>query len=199
MRPKIINQRNKTYSSAIILTLTSILLLMQVLPGIATAATETATTATTTTETAPPAKTNQPPREIDGVTDLAATIVTTIDTTTVTTTNLDTGTTTKVTTTVTTAVATSVTATTAPAAAASTTGNTIQIPIGQQSEQLSQLARPQRGMTERQVIDTFGEPLKQSIPTGTPPISQWAYANFIVYFESKYVIHSVLKHKKRAE
>lgn len=73
---------------------------------------------------------------------------------------------------------------------------TIKVPVGQQSQQ-SEINRPERGMKKEQVLATFGEPLSQSTPTGTPPISNWKYSNFVVYFEYNHVIHSVLIHKRR--
>ncbi len=113
-------------------------------------------------------------------------------TTTTVTTDPETGT---ITTTITTTTSTSTSTSTSTA----NTGDIVRIPIGQQSEQLNQLARPQRGMKQQQVIDTFGPPLTQSVATGTPPISQWSYRDFTVYFESEYVIHSVLKHTHKTE
>lgn len=37
----------------------------------------------------------------------------------------------------------------------------------------------------------FGEPIRRSAPIGQPPITQWVYPDFIVYFEHQYVIHAV--------
>ena len=55
--------------------------------------------------------------------------------------------------------------------------------------------RPTRAMTMDNVIKNFGEPQQKSGPIGNPPITRWSYQKFIVVFESKYVIHSVLKSK----
>ena len=55
---------------------------------------------------------------------------------------------------------------------------------------------PYRGLSKGQVISQFGEPISQNGPSGTPPIYFWDYADFTVYFESDYVIHSVNKHQK---
>lgn len=73
----------------------------------------------------------------------------------------------------------------------------IKVPVGQQSTEYENLARPQRGMSKTAVLATFGEPLSQSQARGTPPISHWKYQAFTVYFESDYVIHSVLTHVKQ--
>jgi hypothetical protein len=52
--------------------------------------------------------------------------------------------------------------------------------------------RPARGMTMNQVRKMFGEP-KQILPAvGDPPITRWVYGEYTVYFEYKYVIHSVV-------
>lgn len=50
---------------------------------------------------------------------------------------------------------------------------------------------PGRGMTMEQVEKRFGAPKKKNAPVGTPPITTWEYERFIVYFEDRYVIHSV--------
>lgn len=53
---------------------------------------------------------------------------------------------------------------------------------------------PQRGQSQAETLQKFGEP-RQKIPaTGTPPIEKWIYADFSVIFEGKWVIHSV-KHR----
>jgi hypothetical protein len=71
----------------------------------------------------------------------------------------------------------------------------IQIPVGQQAEELKSIKRPTTGMTKARVKEEFGEPIKENPARGTPPISSWEYDNFIVYFEYDHVIHSVLKHR----
>lgn len=50
---------------------------------------------------------------------------------------------------------------------------------------------PPRGMHKNTVKKEYGEPQKQVGPTGKPPISRWMYADFTVYFESGWVIHTV--------
>lgn len=52
---------------------------------------------------------------------------------------------------------------------------------------------PTRGMTMEQVKKRFGKPDSIDAPVGDPPITRWDYADYAVYFESNYVIHSVVK------
>lgn len=58
------------------------------------------------------------------------------------------------------------------------------------------VSRPERGMTMEQVLQTWGEPQQRVGPVGEPPISHWIYPDFVVYFESNYVLHSVVPHGK---
>jgi len=69
----------------------------------------------------------------------------------------------------------------------------VKIPIGSQSAELNNIARPTMGMSKNRVQQEFGEPIKVTAAKGKPPISSWEYANFVVYFENDHVIHSVLK------
>ncbi len=71
----------------------------------------------------------------------------------------------------------------------------IQIPVGQQASELKSIKRPATGTTKSRVREEFGEPQKENPARGTPPISSWEYADFVVYFEHEHVIHSVLKHR----
>jgi hypothetical protein len=50
---------------------------------------------------------------------------------------------------------------------------------------------PQRGMTMDEVEARFGPPDTRKLPVGDPPITRWIYADFKVYFEHQWVIHSV--------
>jgi hypothetical protein len=56
----------------------------------------------------------------------------------------------------------------------------------------SDLATPRRGMTMSQVAAKFGTPVTKIPAVGKPPISRWEYPGFVVYFESNYVIDSVV-------
>jgi len=55
---------------------------------------------------------------------------------------------------------------------------------------------PNRGLTMSEVIDAYGAPLKRVPAVGIPPIIRWIYPDYTVYFEDRYVIHSVA-HRKR--
>lgn len=55
------------------------------------------------------------------------------------------------------------------------------------------LSLPYRGMTMEAVTTQYGAPLQKASPVGDPPIIRWEYDKFAVYFESEYVIHSVIK------
>lgn len=62
----------------------------------------------------------------------------------------------------------------------------------------SNLAIPTKGMSMNQVTNQFGEPTHKNNPVGTPPITKWKYAKFSVYFESTWVINTVI-HKASPE
>ncbi len=72
---------------------------------------------------------------------------------------------------------------------------TIKLPVGSQSTKTQQLELPQTGVSKTQVKSQFGEPRKENPAKGKPPISNWEYAEFTVYFEYDHVIHSVAKPK----
>jgi len=50
---------------------------------------------------------------------------------------------------------------------------------------------PDRGSTMQQVEQEFGFPASVIESVGEPPITQWLYAGFRVYFENDHVIHCV--------
>jgi hypothetical protein len=56
----------------------------------------------------------------------------------------------------------------------------------------SDVATPTRGMTMNEVMTKFGAPVSKVPAVGSPPISRWEYAGFVVYFERDHVIHSVV-------
>ena len=68
----------------------------------------------------------------------------------------------------------------------------VTIPVGSQSDRNS-ISTPQTGMSQASVRATWGTPQEIRGPVGQPPISQWHYPDFIVYFERDRVLHSVLK------
>ncbi len=55
---------------------------------------------------------------------------------------------------------------------------------------------PVRGMSKHQVESSFGAPQAISGPVGEPAIYRWDYANYSVFFEKNYVIHSVVTSSK---
>jgi hypothetical protein len=74
--------------------------------------------------------------------------------------------------------------------------DTIKIKVGDQGANQAAIELPQRAQSKDSVRQAFGEPESKTEAKGEPPISSWAYPDFVVYFESDYVIHSVRKHKK---
>ncbi len=68
----------------------------------------------------------------------------------------------------------------------------LRVPVGNQADR-SQQSMPRTGMTQASVRASWGQPDSVEGPVGQPPISQWHYGKFVVYFESDKVIHSVLK------
>jgi hypothetical protein len=67
------------------------------------------------------------------------------------------------------------------------------IPLGQQGDR-DAMPLPQTGMKAEQVRERWGSPETSRGPVGQPPISQWHYPAFVVYFESERVIRAVIKH-----
>jgi hypothetical protein len=55
---------------------------------------------------------------------------------------------------------------------------------------------PTRGMTMDSVMERYGAPLGRVDAVGDPPITRWNYDGFTVYFEYKWVIHTV-DHEQR--
>ena len=72
----------------------------------------------------------------------------------------------------------------------------IKIPIATQAPELQAVVRPKLGMSKALVKNQFGAPIKENTAKGSPPISSWEYADFLVYFENDHAIHSVLKAKQ---
>ena len=50
---------------------------------------------------------------------------------------------------------------------------------------------PRRGIDMNAVIVEFGQPDERYGPIGEPPITEWVYGNFRVYFEYETVLHSI--------
>jgi len=66
------------------------------------------------------------------------------------------------------------------------------IPVGSQADR-SQVSLPSNGMSQDSVRARWGAPQDTRGPVGEPPISQWHYSNFVVYFEHERVVHAVIK------
>ena len=50
---------------------------------------------------------------------------------------------------------------------------------------------PRRGISMELVLEDFGEPIRRVEPIGDPPITQWVYDGFNVYFEFETVLHTI--------
>ncbi|WP_339898688.1 hypothetical protein [uncultured Gilvimarinus sp.] len=70
---------------------------------------------------------------------------------------------------------------------------TVRIPVGQQEKPGEFISTPATGTTKASVKTKYGEPMTQQGPVGEPPIYTWTYSDFVVYFESDRVVHSVIK------
>jgi hypothetical protein len=54
-----------------------------------------------------------------------------------------------------------------------------------------QQVMPRRGIKMEAVLGEFGEPDQRFGPVGEPPITEWVYGSFRVYFEYQTVLHSI--------
>jgi hypothetical protein len=50
---------------------------------------------------------------------------------------------------------------------------------------------PKRGISMERVLEEYGEPDTRYGPVGEPPITEWVYGSFRVYFEYEIVLHSI--------
>ena len=57
--------------------------------------------------------------------------------------------------------------------------------------EMSTQAMPGRGISMEAVLSEFGEPDERFGPVGEPPITEWVYGSFRVYFEYEVVLHSI--------
>ena len=55
------------------------------------------------------------------------------------------------------------------------------------------IPRPGRGMSMAEVEQIYGPPNSKHAAVGNPPISRWEYEQYSVFFESDYVLHSVVR------
>lgn len=63
---------------------------------------------------------------------------------------------------------------------------------GQVTVKPSDIERPSRGMTMSTVEQRFGAPITKREAVGSPPITRWEYAGFVVVFEHDRVLHAVV-------
>lgn len=66
---------------------------------------------------------------------------------------------------------------------------TVAIPGHTASDQVQVM--PVRGVNMDSVLTEFGEPIQRYDAIGEPPISEWVYDSFRVYFEYEIVLHSI--------
>jgi len=71
--------------------------------------------------------------------------------------------------------------------------DTLKISVSKQSPEMQSISRPHNGMDKASVERVFGAPQATNGPVGEPPISNWVYEQFTVYFEGDTVLHSVLR------
>ena len=58
-------------------------------------------------------------------------------------------------------------------------------------ESNSTLVMPKRGINMDSVLQQFGEPERRIEAIGSPPITEWDYGDFRVFFEYQTVLHSL--------
>ena len=61
-------------------------------------------------------------------------------------------------------------------------------------KQAAGVQRPVRGQSMATVESQYGAPQQIKGPVGQPPITQWIYPGFTVYFEGQTVVHAVVHH-----
>jgi hypothetical protein len=54
-----------------------------------------------------------------------------------------------------------------------------------------QMMLPRPGSSMDRVLSEFGEPVNRKPAVGDPPITEWDYGDFLVYFEYQTVLHTV--------
>ena len=53
--------------------------------------------------------------------------------------------------------------------------------------------KPRNGLTMAEVESRYGAPREKRPAVGEPPITQWVYEGYVVYFEHERVIHAVTR------
>jgi len=71
----------------------------------------------------------------------------------------------------------------------------VTVPVGTQADR-SHASLPENGMSQKAVREHWGAPQEIRQAVGQPPISQWHYSDFIVYFEDDMVLHTVMKRSR---
>lgn len=71
----------------------------------------------------------------------------------------------------------------------------VKVPVMSQGDRRA-MTLPDTGQSRKTVRQRFGDPIRTSGPVGDPPISQWHYDDFVVYFEYNHVIHTVARHSR---
>ena len=71
----------------------------------------------------------------------------------------------------------------------------VKVPVMSQGDRQT-MTLPDTGQSRKTVRQRFGDPVRTSGPVGDPPISQWHYDDFVVYFEYNHVIHTVARHSR---
>jgi hypothetical protein len=71
----------------------------------------------------------------------------------------------------------------------SASAETVAIPGHTTSDQAQVM--PVRGVNMDSVLAEFGEPIQRYDAIGEPPISEWVYGGFRVYFEFEIVLHAI--------
>lgn len=69
----------------------------------------------------------------------------------------------------------------------------LRMSVKEKAERSSQADLPRNGLSESSVENRWGQPESVTGPVGQPPIHQWHYQDFTVYFEDNRVIHTVLR------
>ncbi|MCK5664385.1 MAG: hypothetical protein KAI17_12930 [Thiotrichaceae bacterium] len=55
----------------------------------------------------------------------------------------------------------------------------------------SNIVMPTRGMSMDSVLEQYGEPVRRIEAIGQPPITEWDYGDYRVFFEYQTVLHSL--------
>jgi len=72
-----------------------------------------------------------------------------------------------------------------------TPASATELTIPGHSENGQMQVMPNRGISMDSVLSEFGEPDERFGPVGEPPITEWVYGSFRVYFEYEIVLHSI--------